>query len=88
MIIRPKRTNQILTRVCLQSLKLCIYRGTWVAQSVTHLTLDFGSGCDLMFPEFEPHVGLCADIVKPVWDSVSLSLSAPPLLTLSLFQYK
>ena len=32
-----------------------------MAQSVKHLTLDFSSGHGLMFLEFEPHIGLCAD---------------------------
>ena len=31
-----------------------------MAQSVKRLTLDFGSGCDLMVREFEPCVGLRA----------------------------
>ena len=30
--------------------------GTWVAQSVTHLTLDLSSVHDLTVCEFEPHV--------------------------------
>ena len=37
------------------------YRGTWVSQSVEHLTLDFGSGHHLTVPETEPHVGFCMD---------------------------
>ena len=49
-------------------------RGTWVAQSVKHLTLDFGSGHDLMVCEFEPCVRLCADSEEPAWDSLSPSL--------------
>ena len=32
--------------------------GTWVAQSVKRLTLDFGSGHNLTVHEFEPRVGL------------------------------
>ena len=58
--------------------------GAWVAASVKHPTLDFGSGQDLMAREFEPRVGLCADSSEPgaASDSVSPSLSAPPLLTL------
>ena len=46
----------------------------------------FGSGHDLMVCEFEPHVGLCADSseLEPASDSVSPSLSAPPLLMLCL----
>ena len=54
-----------------------------MAQSVKLPTLDFSSGHDLMVPEIEPRVGLCADSVEPGWDSVSLSLSAPPLFSLS-----
>ena len=34
-------------------------RGAWVAQSVEHQTLDFGSGHDLMVGEFKPCAGLC-----------------------------
>ena len=48
------------------------------------LTLDFGSGHDLTVREFEPHFRLCADSVEPAWDSRSPSLSAPPMLVLSL----
>ena len=51
-----------------------------VAQSVECPTLDFSSGHDLVVREFEPHVGLCTDSVGPAWDSLSPSLSAPPLL--------
>ena len=32
--------------------------GTWVAQSVKRLTLDFSPGHDLTVCEFEPHMGL------------------------------
>ena len=53
-------------------------QGAWVAQLVKRLTLDFGSGHDLMVSEFEPRFGLCADTVEPAWNS--LSLSAPPML--------
>ena len=53
-------------------------RGTWVAQSVKHLTLGFGSGHDLMIRGFEPHIRICADSVEPAWDFLSPSLSAPP----------
>ena len=49
----------------------CITRGTWVAQMVKHPTLDFGAGHDLTVREI------------PAWDSLSLSLSSPPLLSLS-----
>ena len=44
------------------------------------------SGHDLAVCEFKPCVGLCADSgsLEPASDSVSPSLSAPPLLSLSL----
>ena len=33
-------------------------RSAWVAQSVEHPTLGFGSGHDLTIREFEPHIRL------------------------------
>ena len=59
-------------------------RGAWVAQSAKRPTLDFCSGQDLTVREFEPHIGLCADSAEPAWDSLSPSLSAPPLLVRAL----
>ena len=58
-------------------------RGAWVAQSPKHLTLDFGSGHALMVREFKPCVGFRADNAEAAWDSLSPSLSAPPLLMLT-----
>ena len=55
-----------------------------MALAVKHLTLAFGSGHDLTVHETEPHSGLCAVSVEPAWDSLSPSVSAPPLLTFSL----
>ena len=52
-----------------------------MAQSVKSLTLDAGSGHNLRVHGIKPCVGLCADSAKPAWDSLSLSLSAPCLLT-------
>ena len=40
-------------------------RDTWVAQSVKHPTLDFGSDHDLTVSELELHAGLCAVGTKP-----------------------
>ena len=51
--------------------------GTWVAQSVNYLTLDFSSGHVLMVREFRPCVRSCVDSAEPAWDSLSHSLSAP-----------
>ena len=39
--------------------------GTWMAQSVEHLTLGFSSDQDLIVREFEAHIGLGADSVDP-----------------------
>ena len=58
--------------------------GAWVAQSVEHPTLDFGSGHDLTVLVFEPGVRLSADGMEPAWTSLTPSLSAPPLLVLCL----
>ena len=55
-----------------------------MGQLVKCLTLGFGSGHDLTVPKIDPHVGLCADGAEPVWDSLSLSLSALPQFALSL----
>ena len=52
--------------------------GTWVAQSVEHLTWGFGSCHDLTVCDLEPRLGFCTDRVDPAWDSLSPpSLSAP-----------
>ena len=60
--------------------------GAWVAESVKRLTLDLGSGHDLIVCEFEPRIGFCADGMEPAWDSVSpsLCLSCACALSLSL----
>ena len=62
--------------------------GAWVAQSVKHPTPGFSSGPDLTVREFQPRVGLWADSTELARDPLSFSLSAPPLLTLSLSQNK
>ena len=59
-------------------------KGAWVAQLVKPPILDFGSGHDLRVREFEPPQQACAYCMGPAWDSLSPSLSAPPLLVLSL----
>ena len=54
-----------------------------MAQSVERPTLGFGSGSWVLTVRgFEPHIWLCAGSAEPAWDSPSLS--APPLLALSL----
>ena len=50
-----------------------------MAHSVKRLTLDFGSGHDLMVHEFKSCVGLGTDSAEPAWDSLSPPLSLPPL---------
>ena len=54
-----------------------------MAQLVRHLTLDFGSGYDLMVHEIEPRVGFCTDSVESAWDSLALSLSLSLSFSLS-----
>ena len=58
--------------------------GAWGARSVKRLTLKFSSRRDLTVHGFEPHVRLHADSAEPAWASLSLPLSALPLLMLSL----
>ena len=54
-----------------------------MVQVVKHLTLDFGSGHDLVVCGFEPHVGLCADGVEHAWDLLSPCLPLPCSFSLS-----
>ena len=53
-----------------------------MVQLVKHLTLDFGSGHDLTVHGIKPLVRLCADSMESSWNSLSPSVSAPPLLSL------
>ena len=72
------RVRQVTTYMNGNSLyKQKFSRGTWGAQLVKHLTLDFGSGQNFRVRGIEPCVGLCTDSVEPAWDS--LPLSPPPL---------
>ena len=59
-------------------------RGTWVTQLVKCLTLGFNSDHDLIVHEIKPHIRLCAVNMESAWDSLSPSLSAPPLLSLKI----
>ena len=54
-----------------------IFGGAWVVQLAKCPTLDLGPGQEL-------RVRLCAGSAEPVWDSLSLSLSALTTHTLSL----
>ena len=58
--------------------------GTWAAQSVKRLTLDFRAGHDLTVHGFKPRIGLHADSGEPAWDSLS-SLPFPSSLSLSKY---
>lgn len=53
-------------------------RGDWVAQSVKHLTIGFGSDCDFMCRGISPHVRLGAQ-----WGMFLKILSLPSLCALS-----
>ena len=54
-----------------------------MAQSVKRLTLNLGTGHDLMIRVFKPCIRLYTDGAELDWDSVSL-LSAPHVLVLTL----
>ena len=60
----------------------CKIRGAWVAQSVKHLTS--AQVIDLMVWEFQPCIRLSAVRAEPALGPLSPSLSALPLLVLSL----
>ena len=51
-----------------------------MAQLAKRPNLDFGSDHDLTVHEFKPRMGICLGSAKPAWDSLSPSLSTPPLL--------
>ena len=51
--------------------------GAWVAQSVKHLTLDFGSGHDLSVVRFSPELG---SRLTPRWAWSLLKILSLPLL--------
>ena len=51
--------------------------GIWMAPSVKHQTLDFGSGHDLTVCGIKACIGFRADRAEPAWDSLSPSLPAP-----------
>ena len=78
------RNSQNLICEVFQLMDVCLKTkgiwGAWVARSVKHPTLGFGSGHDLMVHEFDPHGGLHADTMEPAWNSLSLSLSLSPSL--------
>ena len=57
------------------------FRGTWVAQLVKHLTLDFGSGHDPRALGLSSGIRFCAELGACLDETFSLSLS----LSLSLF---
>ena len=67
-----------------EGLKSTGSKGTWEAQSVKCLTLDFSSGHDITVHGFEPCPGLYADGTEPTWDPLSLSLCPSPAYALSL----
>ena len=67
----------------------CIVGGTWGAQLVKHLTLDFGLGHDLtvQFMSSSPTSGSLLTVWTPQ-GILSLPFSLPPLLTLSGLSHK
>ena len=79
MSVNPLSSFKLHTLIMLIKMKTW---GSWMAQLVKQMTLDFSSGHDLLVQEFEPRVRLHANSVEPAWDSPSLSLS-PATLPLS-----
>ena len=57
-------------------------KGCLVSSVVKHPSLDFGSGHDLAVHEIRPCLW-CTDSSETAWDSLSPSLSAPPLLKIN-----
>ena len=56
-------------------LEMEAFWGTWVAQSVKHQTLDFGSGHDLTVCGFEPCIGLYAVSMLGIVSSLPLKIN-------------
>ena len=77
-------TNKFHCKSTSQNFKKFAYWGTWVAWSVRHPTLGFGTGHDLTVYGF---VGLSpassSVSLEPVWDFLSLPLSLPLPYSLS-----
>ena len=67
-----------------RDLKTDKFKGTWVVHSVECLTIDFGSGHDLVVHEIRPHAGLCAELRTYLGSSLSFSLSLPCLHSLKI----
>ena len=62
-------------------IKLKIGAPRWL----TWLSFQRLTSAQVMISPFrEPHIGLCADSVEPLWDSLSLSLCPSPAQALSL----
>ena len=57
--------------------------GAWGAQSAKHLTLDFGSGHNLVVHEFKPHIGLATVSEEPTSDPLSPFLCPTPTCALA-----
>ena len=55
-----------------------------MAQSIKRLTLDFGSGHDLRVRGFKLHIGFCGVSMWSLLGILSLPLSAPAPLVVSL----
>ena len=64
------------------------FRGAWVAQLVERLTLDIGSGHDLMVCGFEPLIGVSAVSTESASDPLSPFLFAPPPLVYAVLPPK
>ena len=66
---------------------LCVHRGAWAAPSVERLTLELGSGHDLVVARLRPVSGSVLGR-EPTWDSLSLSFYLSPNHVLSVSEIK
>ena len=79
-----QKSGKLYSYVKFPPLKYYQLKDAWVAQSVKRPTLGLGSSHDLTVREFETWVGFCTHSSEPALAALSLPLSAPPPLALSL----
>ena len=82
VVVRTMKMMKLAGLACIVWFKSCKYRGTWVAQLAAVKRLTSAQVMISQFVNLSPVLGsvLTAWSLEPAWDSVSPSLSAPPLL--------
>ena len=74
--VRKEEDSICVKFLCPRNYKYRHFGGTWVAQSVEPMTLEFSSGNDPRVLGLSPTLGPMLS-VEPAWDSLSISPSAP-----------